>query len=976
VVNERIKLLGFLFLLTLGFFIFSVNVLAQDRYACTDDSIDGSYDRCSSNDNSGSFDWGSISCVDCGDAGCSNGDCNTCETEWFCQGDNVIHRSSSCAESVWDRCSNGCDAATNTCRPSCDDPDGDKYGPNCPLGDFDCDPGNPLLQNNCNRCDNGVSEAGEVCQPGETRTSFCDSNYANCGGSRTDTCRSDCSGWTVGSCSGGSSCTSAPATQCVGHNLVSYRGGSCSGGSCNYLSSSNFCSWGCSGASCNAPPSVIDEPDPEPEPVDLCKGVSCASPPGNVCKPDGSGYVVYSDIGTCRQGQCSYAPSTIPCDYGCSNGRCDLAPPVVVSCGGFGEKCCSGSSCEVGSGLDCLPPSAGYSSTPILGESICQIPPPKCEDFDTDKDGYGEYCDLGLDCDEGDKRLTNNCNQCGNKVYEPGNNEKCDWGKGAVWIDSSQSCGDYPTLIGKQSCSDSCRFVFEADSGQCQSCGDGICQEGIEDYTTCIDDCAPPPPCGSDSWEITSDFPSTCPESGERTRTVELKSDLDCLNPEFSKPALKEECTPPVKEVKKPDLTIKDIVKVTPKDVIAGEEVKILFEIENIGNGDSVEHRRNVIDYGDGSKVAKSLSTLKTIIVPGGTSRFSGRYTYEEAGTYTIRAEVYDNEDSEDNNNIQETTITILAPDACTGVICRTPPERSCSVDGNDIVVSSRIGQCSEGECIYGTKLIPCSLGCEEGNEIIGEATCRRTPVDSCGSQGQSCCRASKGDSCNPGLVCSDKKVGYSDTVIGNECEAPRPCEDLDGDLHGQNCALGPDCDDNEPLLQDNCNECGNRVVEPGAGEKCEIGQEKEGTCYADVNFCNGDRTDTCRSDCKAWVAGSCSGGKSCETPPTDRCDNNNENVLVRYSGGICGGGQCEFNEDRINCDYGCDKEKSECKPEPLVDDGGDEKGAPDLEIVDIEYSPGSPKAGETVTFSVNVKNIGDVASKDFFPWPNNNMYW
>ena len=51
-------------------------------------------------------------------------------------------------------------------------------------------------------------------------------------------------------------------------------------------------------------------------------------------------------------------------------------------------------------------------------------------------------------------------------------------------------------------------------------------------------------------------------------------------------------------------------------------------------------------------------------------------------------------------------------------------------------------------------------------------------------------------------------------------------CIDADGDFHGENCDAGPDCNDSEHSLTDNCNVCGNNVVEASNNEKCDRGND------------------------------------------------------------------------------------------------------------------------------------------------------
>jgi hypothetical protein len=81
---------------------------------------------------------------------------------------------------------------------------------------------------------------------------------------------------------------------------------------------------------------------------------------------------------------------------------------------------------------------------------------------------------------------------------------------------------------------------------------------------------------------------------------------------------------------------------------------------------------------------------------------------------------------------------------------------------------------------------------------------------------------------------------------------APLPegtCLDLDGDLHGQGCVAGPDCDDANATLTGECTRC----IRPDEGCECApeaapvpCGAPEAGVCSAGIRVCDGGRWSEC----------------------------------------------------------------------------------------------------------------------------------
>ncbi len=154
------------------------------------------------------------------------------------------------------------------------------------------------------------------------------------------------------SCEGG--CLLAPAAVCQGDELVSFTApGTCTDGVCAFSESRITCDQGCAGGACV-----------EADTTDLCRGVTCDAPPAASC--DGQTAVTAAADGTCNAetGECSYettrtdcAAAGQVCDAGacrapgpCDGVTCDTPP--AASCDGNSTVTyepvgtCSGGTCD------------------------------------------------------------------------------------------------------------------------------------------------------------------------------------------------------------------------------------------------------------------------------------------------------------------------------------------------------------------------------------------------------------------------------------------------------------------------------------------------------------------------------------------------------------------------------------------------------------------------------------------------------
>jgi len=105
----------------------------------------------------------------------------------------------------------------------------------------------------------------------------------------------------------GVTCTTPPATTCVGNAVRAYSsGGTCTNGVCGYTFTDTACAAGCANGACQAP---------------TCGGASCNTPPAPTCLNANRLRTAFP-LGTCSNDTCGYTQYEVLCSQGCINGAC------------------------------------------------------------------------------------------------------------------------------------------------------------------------------------------------------------------------------------------------------------------------------------------------------------------------------------------------------------------------------------------------------------------------------------------------------------------------------------------------------------------------------------------------------------------------------------------------------------------------------------------------------------------------------
>lgn len=322
--------------------------------------------------------------------------------------------------------------------------------------------GDPCLGKTCN------TPPANTCASSEYLTVYSASGTCSSGSCSYSSSNVYCGfGCVSGVCNGdpcvGKTCTTPPSNYCAdANNLVVHSSpGTCSGGTCSYTSTNQFCSFGCEAGKCKGDP---------------CVGVTCTTPPSSYCVSPTT-FRSYASTGTCASGACSYTHTDVACT--CSGGKC-------VECTVDGE-CASGKWCNAGTCAPCSTDlKCGPSCTSCAATSkVCNTAGTACVDCTVDSHcGSGKWCSAGT-C----ASCTTNA-KCGPSCVACASNTQCT-GSACVLCASDASCG--PTCSACGGATPKCRSTGSASS--CVQCLTNVdCTGGqVCDGTTftCRAPCSP-----------------------------------------------------------------------------------------------------------------------------------------------------------------------------------------------------------------------------------------------------------------------------------------------------------------------------------------------------------------------------------------------------------------------------------------------------------------------------------------------------
>jgi len=222
---------------------------------------------------------------------------------------------------------------------------------------------------------------------------------------------------------------------------------------------------------------------------------------------------------------------------------------------------------------------------------------------------------------------------------------------------------------------------------------------------------------------------------------------------------------------------------------------------------------------------------------------------------------------------------------------CATPPAAVC--EGDRAISFSLFGECSNGQCVYPPVVDDCAA--DGGTCVAGACVAPPDPCDGvvCDQPPATNC---EGDTLNQYAADSGECVdgGCTYEVQQTDCAARRQvCEDgacvtpvnlCAGILCEDPPANG--CDGESAVTYVDEGECN-----PEDGE-CVYAEVTRRDCAAEGLFCNNGR---CQAE------NPCA-GITCDSPPTNFC-NDNDNAVVYVARGTCSGGECSYLESVRDCD-------------------------------------------------------------------------
>lgn len=193
-------------------------------------------------------------------------------------------------------------------------------------------------------------------------------------------------------------------------------------------------------------------------------------------------------------------------------------------------------------------------------------------------------------------------------------------------------------------------------------------------------------------------------------------------------------------------------------------------------------------------------------------------------------------------------------------------------------------------------------VACDDDDDSNNNNTNNVTCIDNDGD--------TYGENCAAGPDCND-----NDDTIHENCP---DCIDNDGDTYGENCAAGPDCDDNDDTIHENCpvDLCGNGNLD--GDEACD-GDNLDGQTCAGLGFTGGPLF--CSHDCTGFETQGCYNTVTVcgdgVAQAYEQCDGDDVPTCEAYS---MGGGTITCNADCTVDLSGCDGDM--CDNEGYYEDG------------------------------------------------------
>ncbi len=297
--------------------------------------------------------------------------------------------------------------------------------------------GDPCLGKTCN------TPPANTCASPEYLTVYSASGTCSSGSCSYSSTNVYCSfGCVGGVCNGdpcvGKTCNTPPSNYCAdASNLVVYSAtGTCSGGTCSYTSTSQFCSFGCEAGKCKGDP---------------CSGVSCTTPPSSYCVGPTT-LRSYATTGSCSGGTCSYASTDVTCP--CSGGKC-LECSVDGDCAS-GKWCNAGTCAPCSTDLKCGPSCTSCASA----GKVCNTAGTACVECTVDS-----HCGSGKYCNGGTCATCSTTAKCGPSCVACATNQTCT-GSACALCASDSACG--PTCAPCGGATPKCRSTGSASS--CVQC--------------------------------------------------------------------------------------------------------------------------------------------------------------------------------------------------------------------------------------------------------------------------------------------------------------------------------------------------------------------------------------------------------------------------------------------------------------------------------------------------------------------------